>query len=155
MHLSRGRLALLCLIVVFSALCFSSPRADDNAKPGEKPAAKPDEKPTAKPDDTPLTSQEALKRITLPEGFPLTLFAGEPDLVQPIAMTIRRTRPAVGRRVPLAIPNGTDGRARPGPHPRRHRRRRQVDKRTVFLDDGQPLGHRVGFGGVWLCSCRT
>ena len=36
--------------------------------------------------DVPLTPQEALKRITMPEGFEVTLFAGEPHVRQPIAM---------------------------------------------------------------------
>ena len=35
--------------------------------------------------DVPLAPTEALKRMTLPEGFKATLFAGEPDLMQPIA----------------------------------------------------------------------
>src|SRR6516165_2349647 len=38
--------------------------------------------------DKPLPPAEAPKRMTLPDGFRATLFAGEPDLVQPIAFTI-------------------------------------------------------------------
>src|SRR5580693_6522935 len=38
--------------------------------------------------NSPLPASEAIKRITLPEGFSVTLFAAEPDIVQPIAMTI-------------------------------------------------------------------
>src|SRR2546430_2094152 len=34
-----------------------------------------------------LQPQEALKRMRLPPGFQATLFAGEPDVRQPIAMT--------------------------------------------------------------------
>src|SRR5271169_4614321 len=37
--------------------------------------------------DRPLPPQDAAKRMTLPRGFQATLFAGEPDIVQPIAMT--------------------------------------------------------------------
>src|SRR5690242_9694440 len=40
---------------------------------------------TQNPKDAPLTPAEALKRMTLPEGFKATLFAGEPDVMQPIA----------------------------------------------------------------------
>ncbi|MEX2138382.1 MAG: hypothetical protein WD894_03925, partial [Pirellulales bacterium] len=42
------------------------------------------------PPDTegaPLPPAEALKRITVPDGFKVTLFAHEPDIRQPIAMT--------------------------------------------------------------------
>src|ERR1700687_2668321 len=35
----------------------------------------------------PLAPTEAPKRMTLPNGFYSTLFAGEPDVVQPIAFT--------------------------------------------------------------------
>ena len=37
--------------------------------------------------DKPVPPSEAPGRMTLPEGFRATLFAGEPDVVQPIAMT--------------------------------------------------------------------
>ena len=37
--------------------------------------------------DGPLPPHEAPKRMTLPKSFKATLFAGEPDLVQPIAFT--------------------------------------------------------------------
>src|SRR5438270_4530126 len=36
--------------------------------------------------DQPLPPREAPMKMTLPEGFKATLFAGEPDVVQPIAM---------------------------------------------------------------------
>ena len=35
-----------------------------------------------------LKPEEAAKAMTLPPGFKATLFAGEPDIVQPIAFTI-------------------------------------------------------------------
>src|SRR6478736_5519893 len=37
--------------------------------------------------DKPLPPAEAAARMTLPDHFQATLFAGEPDLVQPIAFT--------------------------------------------------------------------
>src|SRR5438552_16598164 len=40
-----------------------------------------------KPAAEPLSPTEAPKRMTLPDGFSATLFAGEPDVVQPIAFT--------------------------------------------------------------------
>jgi hypothetical protein len=38
--------------------------------------------------NSPLPPQESTRRIKLPDGFTVTLFAAEPDVVQPIAMTI-------------------------------------------------------------------
>ena len=35
--------------------------------------------------DKPLSPHEALQRITVPPGFRVDLFAGEPDVMQPIA----------------------------------------------------------------------
>src|SRR5881398_3545320 len=37
--------------------------------------------------DRPVPPAEAPHRMTLPKGFRATLFAGEPDVVQPIAFT--------------------------------------------------------------------
>ena len=38
--------------------------------------------------DGPMSPAEAAGRMRLPEGFQATLFAAEPDVVQPIAFTI-------------------------------------------------------------------
>src|SRR5205085_6596747 len=43
--------------------------------------------PTLAAQDRPLPPNEAPHRMTLPPGFRATLFAGEPDVVQPIAFT--------------------------------------------------------------------
>src|SRR5688572_4322708 len=37
--------------------------------------------------DQPVPTKESAQRMTLPPGFQATLFAGEPDVVQPIAFT--------------------------------------------------------------------
>ena len=37
--------------------------------------------------DLPVPAKEAAAKMTLPKGFHATLFAGEPDVVQPIAFT--------------------------------------------------------------------
>lgn len=93
--------------------------------------------------------------MTLPEGFRVTVFAAEPALVQPIAMTtddrgrlwvvesltypIWQTNNLPGRdRVVIFEDRDGDGGA---------------DARRVFLDQGRNLtGIEWGFGGVWLCS---
>lgn len=107
-----------------------------------------------KPADRPIPPGEAAKAMTVPKGFHVTLFAGEPDIVQPIAMTFD-TRGRLWVVECLSYPkwrhDGTghdrvviledmDGDGK-------------FDKKTVFLDDGVNLsGVEVGFGGVWLCS---
>ena len=92
--------------------------------------------------------------MTVPDGFKVTLFAGEPDVVQPIAFTFDdRGRMWVVECLSypiwskdgkgkdrVVILEDTDG---DGVH----------DKKTVFLDNGANLsGIEFGFGGVWLCS---
>jgi putative membrane-bound dehydrogenase-like protein len=108
----------------------------------------------AKPADRPIPPKDAAKAMTVPAGFKVTLFAGEPDVVQPIAMTFddrgrlwvveclsypnwRADGKGVDR---VVILEDTDGDG-------------TFDKKTVFLDNGSNLsGIELGFGGVWLCS---
>jgi putative membrane-bound dehydrogenase-like protein len=102
----------------------------------------------------PVPLSETVAALSLPEGFRATLFAGEPDVVQPIAMaTDARGRLWVMEC--LSYPNWTtnktgrdrviiledkDGDGR-------------FDEKTVFYDKGRNLsGIALGFGGVWLCS---
>src|SRR5262245_22514771 len=104
--------------------------------------------------DRAMSPEEAAANMKLPPGFKATLFAGEPDLVQPIAFTFDDrgrvwvveclsypTWKADGTgndRVTILEDTDNDG---------RH------DKRTVFLENGVNLtGIEVGFGGVWLTS---
>jgi putative membrane-bound dehydrogenase-like protein len=104
--------------------------------------------------DRPVPPNEAAARMTLPDGFRATLFAGEPDVVQPIAFTLDdRGRLWVVEcySYPNWLTSGhgkdrvlifedTDGDGR-------------FDTCKVFLDNGTNLsGIAVGFGGVWLCS---
>jgi putative membrane-bound dehydrogenase-like protein len=104
--------------------------------------------------NAPAPLSDAARRMTVPEGFRVTLFAGEPDVVQPIAMTTdERGRlwvveclsypawQAKGEgkdRVVIFEDRDGDGR---------------FDARRVFWDKGRNLsGIAIGFGGVWLCS---
>lgn len=106
--------------------------------------------------DAPLSPDKAASRIKLPPGFTATLFAGEPDVVQPIAMTFDDrgrlwvveclsypdwlTDPKAAGHDRVLIFDDRDGDGR-------------FDERKVFLDDGRNLsGIELGFGGVWLCS---
>src|SRR5947208_13230925 len=107
---------------------------------------------TQDPKDKPLSPQEALKKITVPEGFHVSLFAGEPDVMQPIAFDFDdRGRLWVvenfsypdfkhqdSDRIVIYTDNDGDGR---------------FDERKVFWDKGHRLsGLTVGHGGVWVCS---
>ncbi|MEX2118679.1 MAG: PVC-type heme-binding CxxCH protein [Pirellulales bacterium] len=109
---------------------------------------------SASADDAPLPLDVAAQSMTLPEGFQATLFAGEPDVVQPIAMAFDDrgrlwvveclsypdwSRDGQGRdRVLIFDDRDGDGR---------------FDERTVFFDQGSNLsGIELGYGGVWLCS---
>ncbi len=107
---------------------------------------------TQKAGDKPVSPAEALARITLPAGFHATLFAGEPEVMQPIAFDFDdRGRlwvvesfsypdyKADGRdRILIFTDKDGDGR---------------FDERKVFLDNGTHLsGIALGFGGVWVTS---
>lgn len=107
---------------------------------------------TQNPKDLPLSPQEALKKITLPPGFEATLFAGEPDVMQPVAFDFDdRGRLWVvecfsypdfknqdSDRIVVYTDKDGDGR---------------FDERKVFYDKGHRLsGIVLGFGGVWVCS---
>lgn len=100
----------------------------------------------------PAAAADVTKQMTLPEGFHATLFANEPDVVQPIAFTFDdRGRMWVvechsypewttGRKDRVLILEDTDGDG-------------VADVRKVFWDQGTNLtGIAYGFGGVWLCS---
>ncbi|HEY0983461.1 PVC-type heme-binding CxxCH protein [Schlesneria sp.] len=106
--------------------------------------------------DGPLPPKEAAASISLPEGFRATLFAGEPDVSQPMSITFDdrgrmwvvecRTYP---KWQPANVTEGTDrililedvdGDG-------------QFDKRTVFLDKGVNLSSvEFGFGGVFVTA---
>jgi putative membrane-bound dehydrogenase-like protein len=105
--------------------------------------------------DAPVPADRAAARMKLPEGFRVTLFAGEPDLVKPIAMTTDdrgRLWVVESYSYPKWITDGRPGRDRvlifEDTKGEGH-----FDRRTVFLDKGTNLsGIAVGHGGVWLCA---
>jgi putative membrane-bound dehydrogenase-like protein len=105
--------------------------------------------------ETTLPPQRAVERIRLPEGFRATLFAGEPDVIKPIAMTTdERGRLWVveSHSYPNWLPEGKEG------HDRilifeDKKGTGRFDSCKVFWDRGTNLsGIAVGFGGVWLCA---
>ena len=116
---------------------------------------KPDSTPPPPADDVKfagLSPENAAKEMTLPPGFKSTLFAGEPDIVQPIAFCIDdrgRLWVVEGMTYPKRAPEGegkdrilvfddTDGDGK-------------FNKRTVFMEKLNLIsGIEVGFGGVWI-----
>jgi putative membrane-bound dehydrogenase-like protein len=99
-----------------------------------------------------LSPEAAAKEMTLPPGFKATLFAGEPDVKQPIAFAIDHRgriwvaeaytypiRAAEGQgkdRILVFEDTNGDG---------------KFDKRTVFMEGLNLVsGLEVGFGGVWV-----
>lgn len=106
-----------------------------------------------------LSPKKAAAAMTAPDGFDVTLFAGEPDIHQPIAMCLDdrgrlwvaeghvypQRRPHKGPLLPegqsgdrILIFEDTDGDG-------------VFDKRTVFMERLNLVsGIEVGFGGVWI-----
>src|SRR5256714_6295070 len=99
-----------------------------------------------------LTAEQAVKEMTLPEGFTATVFAAEPDITQPIATCLDargRLWVVEAHSYPKKQPEGqgkdrilifedTDGDG-------------HFDKRTVFIEGLNLVsGIEVGFGGVFV-----
>ena len=106
----------------------------------------------AQAQDKPLPGALAAEQMVLPPGFKATLFAGEPDVVQPIAFTFD-DRGRLWVVESYAYPGWAKKTKRPRAHFRRHRRRRPFRQAESFLGSGVNLTSiELGFGGVWLCS---
>lgn len=105
------------------------------------------------PPGPPTPAEEAARKMTVPDGFTVEVVAAEPDLVNPVAMTIDdqgrfwvtesfeypRKEPGPGRdRVKVLEDTDRDGR---------------IDKVTVFAEGlNIPSGIAVGHGGVWVAN---
>lgn len=102
--------------------------------------------------DAPLSPADAARTMTVPEGFHVTLFAGEPDVQQPIGFCIDdrgRLWVAEAYNYPqhgakpgdrIIILEDADGDGR-------------FDRRKVFYDQlNYVSGIEVGFGGAWVMS---
>ncbi|MDB4614745.1 cytochrome C, partial [bacterium] len=113
---------------------------------------------TQKAGEHPPSPEEMVKLIEVPDGFNVTLFAGEPDVQQPIAFDFddkgriwvaeNYTYGARGKYDPnlrdrIIILEDTDG---DGKH----------DVRKVFWDNGWMLtGLTYGYGGIWVLNNGT
>lgn len=106
-----------------------------------------------KPPGPALSPEQAIAQMTVPEGFSVELVAAEPNIVNPVAMTIdergrfwitesleypRREEGPGGDRIKILEDTDGDGRA---------------DKFTVFAEGlNIPSGIAVGHGGVWVAN---
>lgn len=106
-----------------------------------------------RPPGPPLSAEDAVQKMTVPEGFSVEIVAAEPDVVNPVAMCIDekgrfwitesieypRKEPGPGQdRVKVLEDTDGDG---------------KVDKVTVFADGlNIPSGIAVGYGGVWVAN---
>ncbi|HTU22213.1 MAG TPA: PVC-type heme-binding CxxCH protein [Gemmataceae bacterium] len=100
-----------------------------------------------------LSPAEAIKKMTVPDGFSVELVASEPDIVNPVAMTfdergriwitesLEYPRRAAGPgRDRIKILEDTDGDGK-------------ADKLTIFAEGlNIPSGIAVGHGGVWVAN---
>ena len=129
----------LCLIVASCVSCFAQedriPHAQD------------------KPPGPALSPAEAIAKMVVPEGFSVELVASEPDIVNPVSMTIdergrfwitesfeypRREAGPGKDRVKILEDTDGDGKA---------------DKFSVFMEGlNIPSGIAVGHGGVWIAN---
>ncbi len=137
--MKRVFLAVSFFLFLVSVVTAQSPKAP--AKPG------PDVYPFAG-----LPPEKSAQVMTVPEGFEVKLFAGEPDVAQPIALCLddrgrvwvaeaysypkrRADKDGIDRIVIFEDTKGTG----------------KFDKRTVFMDGLNLVsGLEVGFGGVWI-----
>jgi putative membrane-bound dehydrogenase-like protein len=130
-YLIQPLFRLLIVVAFFPAIAAPAP-ADDS--------------------DEPLPANEAAHTMKLPEGFTATLFAAEPDVMQPIGFCIDDRRrlwvaeaynypvhgTKAGDRIIILEDSDGDG---------------QHDKRTVFHEGlNYVTGIEVGFGGAWVMS---
>src|SRR5437016_492768 len=94
--LFHGTALALLGLCVFAGVPFAAEKdgkdgktsSTDKAASGEKTDKKPSPPPAAATVVTvPVPVAEAAAKMTVPEGFHVSLVAGEPDVVQPIAFT--------------------------------------------------------------------
>jgi glucose/arabinose dehydrogenase len=144
---SREIFGLSFLAIVLLTVALHAPGAAQDAKKEPIPHAQ------DKPPGPALSPEEALKKMKVPEGFSVELVAAEPDVVNPVAMTIDergrfwitesfeypRKSPGKGRdRVKILEDTDADG---------------KVDKVTIFAEGlNIPSGIAVGHGGVWVAN---
>jgi putative membrane-bound dehydrogenase-like protein len=100
-----------------------------------------------------LPPAEAIKRMTVPDGFRVELVAAEPDIVNPVAMTFDE-RGRIWITESLEYPRSSPGPGRDRIKILESTRGDGVyDKITIFAEGlNIPSGIAVGHGGVWVAN---
>lgn len=149
-----SRLVSPCAVLAVAALCsLGNFKSTPVAAAQEKPQKEVIPHAQDKPPGPALSPEEAIAKMKVPEGFTVELVAAEPDVVNPVAMTIDERgrfwitesfeypRHSAGKgrdRVKILEDTDADGKA---------------DKVTIFADDlNIPSGIAVGHGGVWVAN---
>ncbi|MBI3875516.1 MAG: hypothetical protein HY300_06065 [Verrucomicrobia bacterium] len=146
MHFTRA-LGVLLVLLFTGSIVFS-----------ETPALPPGVTNSQKPGDVPPSPEESLAKITLPPGFKAQLFAGEPNVMQPIAMEFDdRGRLWVVENFSYPYWDKKNGVTNPNPDRILIFTDKdgdgRFDERKVFFDKGRNLTSVLpGFGGVWVLS---
>jgi len=118
-----------------------------------------------------LTAEQAVREITMPPGFKATLFAGEPDVQQPIGFAIDdrgRLWVAEGFTYPIRVGHPPEGGSKSS-EPTADQLKDifngkdriivledtdgdgKFNKRTVFMEELNLVsGIEIGFGGIWI-----
>ena len=140
MHVSRSCQCLVHTLLLSAAFLLAS---------GAIFAA--DAIPIVSNEKAPLPPLDEAKQMKVPAGFNVSLFAGEPDVAQPIAFTTDdrgRLWVAECYSYPVWKPEGNDRiLCFDDPHDSGH-----FDTRKIVWDKVNNLtGVEVGFGGMWLC----
>ena len=141
------RIRLCFAMVLGSVLLSASASIAQQPKPALIPHAQ------DKPPNDPRDPVTAARMMTVPKGFSVEVVASEPDIVNPVAMTIDergrfwitesleypRREPGPGKdRVKILEDTDGDGRA---------------DRFTTFMEGlNIPSGIAVGHGGVWIAN---
>jgi putative heme-binding domain-containing protein len=134
---------LNALLIASSACAFLAAAPHDDVIPHRQDV----------PPNEQFSAEEALERMTVPEGFQVELVASEPDIVNPVAMTFDDRgriwitesveyprKPAGPGRDRVKILEDADGDGR-------------AEKVSIFADGlNIPSGVAVGYGGVWVLN---
>src|SRR5262245_43070444 len=103
----------------------------------------------AEPTPGPLAAEKTAKTSVLPDGFKMTVFAAEPDIIQPISFTVD----ARGRVWVAEALNYGEWQATGKDRVVILEERDGKLKRTVFYEGFNYItGIEVGFGGLWVIS---
>jgi putative membrane-bound dehydrogenase-like protein len=144
---SLRKLNVVPLLLVLATFALAQEKKKDEPKKDVIPHAQ------DKPPGPALSPQEALKKMKVPEGFAVELVASEPDIINPVAMTIdergrfwitesleypRKSAGPGKDRVKVCEDSDADG---------------KFDKFTIFAEGlNIPSGIAVGHGGVWVAN---